>query len=69
MEVNELVKSGAHVDIRFHDCTTLDEAYKRLDPYKHLGKVVLSCQDDTFWATIEAGQIRITAFYDKEAKK
>jgi len=60
--VNDILESGARVRIQFFDNEDLQDAYTKLKPYKHLGKVERHETDDAMWLYIKSKNIDITAF-------
>lgn len=61
--VNDILESGAKVDITFYDCVDLQTAYDKLKPYRHLGKVERDlAMNGTVWLRIYSKNIDITAF-------
>jgi len=61
--VNDVLESGAKVDITFYDCVDLQTAYDKLKPYRHLGKVERDlAMNGTVWLRIYSKNIDITAF-------
>lgn len=71
MVVEELVKQGANIDIRFHDCESLHDAYKKLHPFKQLGSIKRYNREGTYWLKISNAKknINIVAFYENKTKK
>ncbi len=61
--VEEILNEGGDVNIYFHRCENLEEAKKKIAPYKHLGKVVQDDQDGVQWVQVDNGKVKVTAFY------
>ena len=66
MNVSDLVKQGAQVDISFHDCADVKEAYKKIQPYRELGKVKIDNRNGIHWVKVKNDNISVVAFYNKE---
>ena len=65
ISVNELVKNDASVRIHFYNSSNLAEAYKKIKPFKDLGKVRTANYGGSYWVEVSTNDDRISiiSFY------
>lgn len=65
LSIPELVESGASINISFYNATNLQDAFKKIKPFKHLGSIKMwNHRFRTFWLKIENENIEVTVFYE-----
>lgn len=62
ININELIKDGAKVNITYYECESMDEAYQKLAPYRCLGSIRFVEHKSYKWLELTNGKIKMTAF-------
>ena len=66
MTVAELIDSGAHVSINYHQ-NDEQQAESKIRPFLSLGSVEVINYDDRRWLSIHEEKISVSAFIDKKS--
>jgi len=68
MMLDEILDTGAGIDIDYHGLESKEAARKKLEPFKSLGEITFGAGIDgkTTWLEIADRYIHITAFYEEE---
>ena len=64
--LNELVESGASIQINFHSCDSEQSAYSKIKPFGSLGEIEKWTSDKGFsWFEIDGQNTEVAAFFDE----
>ena len=69
LTISELIDTGAVVEFRFHGERSLHDAYKKIAPFKSLGKIRKHSYNDVQWLRVASEKIEISVFYEGGNKK
>ena len=61
INVYDLIKDGAKVNITYY-CKTMDEAYRKLAPYRYLGNIRFVEHKGEKWLELNDENLKMTAF-------
>lgn len=62
INVNELIENGAKVNVTYHKCKSMDEAYQKLAPYRYLGNIRFVEYNGDKWLELTNENLKMTAF-------
>lgn len=69
MNIEDLIKRGADIDIYFHHNDNMEDAYTAISPYTKYGKIEKSETSVAKSLKIRTEHMNFTAFYPKQERR